>query len=53
MNKLVYNGSLAVGTAMVGLGAGLQWGVGVGLMVTGGLVLAATFAGAFLAIRSV
>lgn len=42
MNILVYDASMLAGTAMVGAGAWMQYGAGVGLMVTGGMVLAAT-----------
>jgi len=48
MNRLTYNGGLAVGTALASVGAGLHWGPGVALMVAGGLVLALTLLGAYL-----
>lgn len=44
MNQLVYNVSLGAGTLLASVGAGLQWGAGMGLMVAGGLVIGLTFA---------
>jgi|JI8StandDraft_1071087.scaffolds.fasta_scaffold1335684_1 hypothetical protein len=48
MNQLIYNGSLAAGTVLAATGAGVQWGLGLGLMTAGGLVIALTMAGAWL-----
>jgi hypothetical protein len=48
MNQLTYNISLLVGTSAVSAGAGLQWGLGIGLMATGVLVIALTLVGAVL-----
>lgn len=51
MNKHVYNLSLIIGVIFAAVGAGVQWGQGVGLMVFGGLVLAMTIYGVELAQR--
>lgn len=48
MNQLTYNVGLLAGTAAVSAGAGLQWGLAVGLMAAGALVIALTLAGAAL-----
>ncbi|MGE0674786.1 MAG: hypothetical protein AB7O64_17210 [Methylibium sp.] len=46
MNRLFYNGGLAAGALLASIGAGIQWGTGVGLMVGGGLLIALTLYGA-------
>ncbi len=46
MNRIFYNGGLAAGALLASIGAGLQWGAGVGLMVAGVLVIALTLVGA-------
>jgi hypothetical protein len=51
MNQLVYNASMLAGTALSGTGAGLQWGLGVGLLVAGVMVTTLTVAGAWLFAR--
>lgn len=51
MNQLTYNAGLLAGTAALGVGAGLQWGVGFGLMVVGALVVGLTLFGAWMAGR--
>ncbi len=48
MNQLTYNAGVAAGTALASIGAGLSWGLGPGLLVAGGLVIALTLAGVFL-----
>lgn len=48
MNQLIYNGSLAAGTVLAATGAGLQWGVGIGLIAAGALVIVLTMVGAWL-----
>lgn len=40
MSVLIFNATNAAGVALVSIGAGVQWGWPVGLMVSGGLVLA-------------
>jgi hypothetical protein len=52
MNQLTYNVGLLVGTASLSCGAGLQWGVGFGLMAFGGLVIVLTMAGAWISARA-
>ena len=42
MNHLTYNASLAAGLLCASVGAGLQWGAPIGLMVAGAIILAAT-----------
>ena len=49
MQQITYNASLLAGTVAASVGAGLLWGVAVGLMVVGGLVLGLTLFGAWLA----
>lgn len=48
MNKLTYNVALLVGTSLASVGAGMQFGVAVGLMTAGGLLVGLTFAGVVL-----
>jgi len=48
MNPLVYDCCLAGGTAMLGIGAGLQYGVGAGLMTGGAVLIGLTVLSAFL-----
>ncbi len=52
MNQLTYNAGLLIGTVALSVGAGLQWGVGVGLMALGALVIGLTMVGALLAGRA-
>ncbi len=52
MNRWVYNIALLVGTACVAAGAGLLAGAGWALVALGGLVIANTLAGAWIATRS-
>lgn len=52
MKVIVYNGGIAAGTVLCGVGAGLQWGLGIGLIVTGVLVLGLTLVSAHYATRS-
>ncbi len=47
MNQLMYNASILAGTALASIGAGLQWGVPVGLMVMGVLIVGLTLLAAF------
>lgn len=42
MNQLIYNASMAVGTALVTAGTAMIWGTGYALLVCGATVLAAT-----------
>jgi hypothetical protein len=42
MNQLIYNASLLIGTGALSVGAGMQWGVSVGVMVAGAAVLVCT-----------
>lgn len=42
MNRKVYDASMLVALGLVAAGAGLQWGVPVGLMVGGGMLAAIT-----------
>jgi hypothetical protein len=51
MNAIVYNASLAGGTALASFGAGVQYGLGFGLMVGGVLVLGLTMCTALLLAR--
>ncbi|WP_342617213.1 hypothetical protein [Rhodoferax sp. GW822-FHT02A01] len=53
MNKLTYNGALLMGTALISVGAGMQFGVAVGLIAAGGLLIALTFAGVYLSGKGV
>lgn len=46
MQPIVYNTSLLLGTSAVSIGAGLQWGLSVGLMVLGALVIGLAIMGA-------
>jgi hypothetical protein len=48
MNKLTYNVTLLIGVALASIGAGMQFGVAVGLMTAGALFIALTFAGVYL-----
>lgn len=48
MNQLTYNASLLVGTAAASVGAGMQWGGAIGLMVAGALVIGLTLVGVML-----
>lgn len=49
MNRWIYNGTLAAGTLLAGLGAGLVAGPGWACVVVGSLMVAATLAGAWIA----
>lgn len=51
MNRLTYNISIALGTVLLGVGAGLQWGLAIGLMMFGALIVALTLYGTLLARR--
>ncbi len=51
MNPKTYDIGLTVGLIACSLGAYLQAGVGVALLVFGGLAIALTFASAYLTIR--
>jgi hypothetical protein len=48
MNTKIYNSALGIGLLSTSLGAGMQWGLGIGLMVAGVLVMVLTFAGAYI-----
>ena len=49
MNPILFVCSIAGGIALCGVGSGVQFGTGVGLMVAGAMVVAATFGTAVLA----
>ena len=46
MNQLTYNAGLLIGTGAFSVGAGMQWGVAVGLMAVGAIVIGLTIVGA-------
>lgn len=47
MNQFTYNVGILAGTALASIGAGLQWGLPVGLMVMGGQIVGLTLLAAF------
>ena len=51
MTRLVYNASLLAGLLLVAVGAALQWGVCVALVLSGLLLLVLTVVGAVLGMR--
>lgn len=44
MNPIIYNSAVAAGVALTSVGAGVQWGWPVGLMVAGALIIALSLA---------
>lgn len=51
MNRLTYDIGVGLGLASVSAGAFVTWGLGIGLLVTGGAMLGMTIVGAYLAGR--
>lgn len=51
MSRIVYDVSMALGTLLCSVGAGLIGGLGVGLVTAGGLTIVLTIVGVFVSGR--